>query len=62
MTAALANPARAPLRRLLATADALKTVMADPRARKAIESAGLQPQVLDAGEIGRDSGQPGAWH
>ena len=62
VTAALANPARAPLRRLLATADALKTVMADPRARKAIESAGLQPQVLDAGEIGRAIGQPGASH
>ena len=60
--AALANPARAPLRRLLATADALKAVMADPRARKAIESAGLQPQVLDAGEIGRAIGQPGASH
>ena len=60
--AALANPARAPLRRLLATADALKAVMADPRARKAIESAGLQPQVLDGGEIGRAIGQPGASH
>ena len=62
MTAALANPARSPLRRLLATTDALKAVMADPAARKAVEAAGLQPQIMDAGEIGRAIGQAGASH
>jgi 23S rRNA (guanosine2251-2'-O)-methyltransferase len=60
--AALANPARAPLRRLLATADAMKAVTADAAARKALQAAGLQPQIMDAGEIGRAIGQAGASH
>ena len=60
--AALANPARAPLKRLLATPDAHKAVLADPAARRALEASGLQVQTLEAGEIGRAIGQPGASH
>ena len=60
--AALANPARAPLRRLLATADALRAVQTDPAARRAIEVSGLRPETLDPGEIGRAIGQTGASH
>jgi 23S rRNA (guanosine2251-2'-O)-methyltransferase len=60
--AALANPARAPLKRLLATAEAQKAVTADAAARRAVEAAGLQVQTMEAGEIGRAIGQAGASH
>jgi len=60
--AALANPARAPLKRLVATTDALRAVMADALTRRALDAAGLQPEIMEAGEIGRAIGQTGASH
>jgi len=62
VAAALANPARAPLRRLLVTPDSLRALQADPAVRQAISASGLQPEVLDPGGIGRAIGQAGASH
>lgn len=62
VAAAIANPARAPLRRLLATPEALRAVQADPAARRGLEGSGVRPESLDPGEIGRAIGQPGASH
>jgi 23S rRNA (guanosine2251-2'-O)-methyltransferase len=61
VAAALTNPDRAPLKRLLATPDALRTLQVDPAVRRALEG-GLQVEALDPQEIGRAIGQPGASH
>ena len=51
--AALANPARAPFKRLLATVDAQKSLQADPAIRTLLVSAGLKPDVAGANDIAR---------
>ena len=53
VVAALANPARAPLRRLLATQDALKTLQADPALRRVLAESGLAPETAGSNEIAR---------
>jgi 23S rRNA (guanosine2251-2'-O)-methyltransferase len=60
--AALANPAREPLKRLLATPDALKALQEDSAARRVLMSGAVTVQTLDPQEIGRAIGQPGASH
>ena len=51
VAAALANPARAPLRRLLATPEALKALQGDAAGRALIAASGLIPETLSAGDI-----------
>jgi 23S rRNA (guanosine2251-2'-O)-methyltransferase len=53
VAAALANPARAPFKRLLATQDALKALQTDPAIRGLLTGSGLSPEVSDPGEIAR---------
>ena len=57
--AAIANPARAPLKRLLATQEALRALQSDPTVREPL--AGLTPEVLGSNEIARLL-PPGAVH
>jgi 23S rRNA (guanosine2251-2'-O)-methyltransferase len=62
VAAALENPARAPFRRLVATAEALKALQADRGGRAALEASGLIPETLaNAGEVARLL-PPGAVH
>jgi 23S rRNA (guanosine2251-2'-O)-methyltransferase len=61
VAAALANPVRAPLKRLLATPDALKALQADSAAREALAGSGVKPETADSGEIARLL-PPGAAH
>ena len=53
VAAALANPARAPFRRLLATVEAAKALQADPRVRGLLAAARLVPETLGANDIAR---------
>jgi 23S rRNA (guanosine2251-2'-O)-methyltransferase len=53
VAAAVLNPARAPLKRLVATPDALKALTQDPAVRSALAAAGLTPETGDAGEVAR---------
>ncbi|HTK35073.1 MAG TPA: 23S rRNA (guanosine(2251)-2'-O)-methyltransferase RlmB [Caulobacteraceae bacterium] len=53
VTAALANPARAPFKRLLLTLEAQKAAQADPSLRALLAAAGLTPEVLGSNEIAR---------
>jgi 23S rRNA (guanosine2251-2'-O)-methyltransferase len=53
VAAALLNPARAPLRRLVATPEALKALTHDAGVRAALAAAGLTPETVGAGEVAR---------
>ena len=53
VTAALANPARAPFKRLLATVEAQKTLQADPTSRALLTAAGLTAEITGSNEIAR---------
>ena len=62
MAAALANPARAPFKRLVVTADALKALQGDRQGRAALEASGLIPETLSSlGDVARLL-PPGAVH
>ncbi len=62
VAAALANPARAPFKRLLVTAEGLKALQAEKGGRAAIEASGLVAETLpNGGDISRFL-PPGAVH
>jgi 23S rRNA (guanosine2251-2'-O)-methyltransferase len=53
VAAALANPARAPFKRLLVTPESQKTVQADSALRTLVSAAGLSPEVAGGADIAR---------
>ena len=53
VAAALANAARAPFSRLVATTEALKALQAEPGGRGLVAGAGLEAEVAASGEIAR---------
>jgi 23S rRNA (guanosine2251-2'-O)-methyltransferase len=53
VVAALANPARAPFKRLLATPEAQKTLQSDPSVRGLLIASGLTFEVSGSNEIAR---------
>jgi 23S rRNA (guanosine2251-2'-O)-methyltransferase len=62
VAAALANPARAPLQRLVGTAEAQKALQPDKGAREALAASGLKPETAaNGGEVARLL-PPGAVH
>ena len=54
VAAALANPARAPFQRLVATPEALKALQAEKSGREALAASGLNPEpAANGGEVAR---------
>ncbi|OYX35322.1 MAG: 23S rRNA (guanosine(2251)-2'-O)-methyltransferase RlmB [Caulobacterales bacterium 32-69-10] len=62
VAAALANPARAPFKRLLVTTEGLKALQAEKGARAAIEASGLVPETMTNGGDISHVLPPGAVH
>ena len=61
VAAALGNPARAPLGRLMATPEALRALQTEAQGRALLAASGLIPETANSGEIARVL-PPGAVH